>query len=192
MLFRACLSCVFVLPLAACMTSPEAQFWDRLTLLCGQAFEGEIVSDDAADDDWRAERVVMHVRDCSALEIRIPLSVGDDRSRTWVLTRDNEELELHHVHLHDDASEDTVSGYGGMASNSGSGSRQNFPADAATKALFDREAIPVSKDNVWAIEVRASHKLFAYELARPGRFFRVEFETSKPVALPPPHWGVDD
>ena len=29
----------------------------------------------------------MHVRDCSERELRIPFHVGDDRSRTWVVTR---------------------------------------------------------------------------------------------------------
>ncbi len=175
--------------LSSCASGPDDEFWDRLSLLCGKAFEGEIVSTDAADDDWRAQRVVMHVRDCSESEIRIPLAVGGDRSRTWVLSRNAEGLALHHVHLHEDGTEDPVTGYGGAASENSSGSRQNFPADDATKALFDREGIPVSKANTWAIEVRPSHSLFAYELERPERFFRVEFDTSAPVDPPPPHWG---
>ena len=123
---------------SSCASGPDDEFWDRLSLLCGKAFEGEIVSTDAADDDWRAQRVVMHVRDCSEAEIRIPLAVGEDRSRTWVLSRDAGGLALHHVHLHEDGTEDAVTGYGGAASENSSGSRQNFPADDATKALFDR------------------------------------------------------
>ena len=192
MLMRSSLFCLVALSLTACGPVPQSQFWDRVALLCGQAFEGEIVSQDAADDAWRAERVVMHVRDCSASEIRIPLAVGDDRSRTWVLTRAEGTLGLHHVHLHEDGSEDALSGYGGTAVAAGSGSRQDFPADDATKALFDREGIPVSIANVWAVEVRPADSLFAYELARPGRFFRVEFDTSRPVDPPLPHWGTVD
>jgi hypothetical protein len=190
MFLRARLFCLLALPLGGCLQSPETEFWTRLTLLCGQAFEGEIVSQDAVDDAWRAERVVMQVQDCSASAIRIPLAVGDDRSRTWVLTRDKGALGLHHVHLHEDGSEDALSGYGGMAPEAGTASRQNFPADDATKSLFDRQAIPVSKDNVWTIDVSPADSLFAYELVRPGRFFRVEFDTSKPVEPPAPHWGV--
>tara|TARA_R110000868_G_scaffold141962_2_gene358937 strand:+ start:4168 stop:4746 length:579 start_codon:yes stop_codon:yes gene_type:complete len=184
--------CLLALPLGGCLQSPEADFWNSLTLLCGQAFEGEIVSDDAADDAWRAERVVMHMRDCSASEIRIPLAVGDDLSRTWVLTRDKATMGLHHLHLHEDGSEDALTGYGGIATEDGSGTRQTFPADETTKALFDREGIPVSNANVWAIEVDPSESLFTYELARPGRFFRVEFDTSNPVPPPPQHWGAAD
>lgn len=192
MLLRSGLFCLVALSLTSCGQSPKSQFWDSLALLCGQAFEGEIVSQDADDDAWRAERVVMHVRDCSTSEIRIPLAVGDDRSRTWVFTRDKGTLGLHHIHLHEDGSEDALSGYGGRAPAAGSGSRQDFPADEATKALFDREGIPVSITNVWASEVRPADAIFAYELSRPGRFFRVEFDTSKLVDPPLPHWGVDD
>ena len=67
----------------------------------------------------------------------------------------------------------------------------NFPADDATKALFDAKGIPQSKENTWAIEVRPTHTLFAYEMERPNRFFRVEFDTSKPVATPPAPWGAE-
>ena len=64
------------LSVSACIPSPEAEFWGRVSSLCGEAYEGEIVSEDAADDDWRSQRIVIHVRDCSKSEIRIPLSVG--------------------------------------------------------------------------------------------------------------------
>jgi hypothetical protein len=33
--------------------------------------------------------------------------------------------------------------------------------------------------------------LFAYEMARPNRFFRIEFDTSAPVDAPPAPWGAD-
>jgi hypothetical protein len=42
--------------------------------------------------------------------------------------------------------------------------------------------------NVWAVEVEPG-ALFAYELRRPGRFFRVEFDLKRPIAPPPPPWG---
>jgi hypothetical protein len=184
MLLRSCLGGLAALSVSSCIPSPEAEFWGRVSSLCGEAYEGEIVSEDAADDGWRSERIVMHVRDCSKSEIRIPLSVGEDRSRTWVLTRGKGGLALHHEHRHADGSLDAVTGYGGTAADYSSGSRQNFPADAATQALFDQEGIPESKANIWAVEVRPAHTLFAYELERPGRFFRLEFDTGNPVTPP--------
>ena len=47
MLMRSSLFCLVALSLTACGPVPQSQFWDRLALLCGQAFEGEIVSEDA-------------------------------------------------------------------------------------------------------------------------------------------------
>ena len=52
--------------------------------------------------------------------------------------------------------------YGGFAATPADALRQEFPADQATKDLFDRENIPVSKSNVWAVEIDASSSLFAY------------------------------
>ena len=90
-------------------------------------------------------------------------------------------LSLHHDHRHADGSEDRLSRYGGSAIAPGTATRQSFPADAFSRALFERENIPVSTTNVWAIEVHPGH-LFAYELRRPNRFFRIEFDLSRPVS----------
>lgn len=177
--------------LAACdqQSIARAEFEGRLSQLCGNAYEGTIVSNDRQDDDWRAERIIMHVRDCSDDEIRIPLYVGDDASRTWILRDEDGRLALRHDHRHEDGTPDAITMYGGTtgtsaANETNSGSRQNFPADQATKDMFDREGIPESKQNIWAIEVRPVSNLFAYEMSRPGRYFRIEFDTSMPVELP--------
>ena len=59
---------------AAAASSAPAQdaFMARLNALCGQRFEGRVVTTDAADAGFASERLVMHVRDCSADEVRIP------------------------------------------------------------------------------------------------------------------------
>ena len=181
--------------LAACATTPVAApkdaFFSRLSGLCGKAFEGRIASPPvAADRDFAGKRLVMHVRECSADTIRIPFHVGENRSRTWVVTRGRSGLRLKHDHRHEDGSEDKLTQYGGDASLPGSASRQEFPADAETKALFVRENIPQSLTNVWAMEAEPG-RTFAYELRRPGRFFRVEFDLTRPVAPPPPPWGSE-
>lgn len=160
----------------------------RLSALCGRAFEGRIVSPPvAADADFAGKRLVMHVRECSDEQIRIPFHVGDDRSRTWVVTRTATGLRLKHDHRHEDGTEDRVTQYGGDSSATGS-LRQEFPADAFTKALLVRENNPAGAANVWALELSPA-RTFAYELRRPGRFFRVEFDLTRPVAVPPPPWG---
>lgn len=159
-------------------SAPQAEFWERLQTLCGQSFPGEIVSTDEADADWRKEQIIAGPVECKAGEVRMPLAVGEDASRTWIITRDGDTLELRHKHLLKDGSLDPVTAYGGYGAENSSGSRVNFPADQSTKDIFDREGIPVSKANIWAMEVRPDADLFAYEMARPNRFFRIEFDTS--------------
>jgi hypothetical protein len=183
----------FVLPLAACATMPAAsppdRFFERLSTLCGQAFEGRVASPPVeADATFQGKRLVMHVRDCSKSEIRIPFHVGGDRSRTWVVTRTGSGLRLKHDHRHEDGSEDALTQYGGDTVNAGTAERQEFPADAYSKEMFVRQDRAVSVPNVWAMEAHP-RGLFAYELRRPGRFFRVEFDLARPVAPPPPPWG---
>ena len=169
-------------------TSPQAQFFDRLTSLCGKAFEGRIASPPvAADASFAGKKLVMHVRDCSGDEIRIPFHVGEDRSRTWVITRVPAGLRLKHDHRHQDGSEDRLTQYGGDTVQAGSARRQEFPADSESRSLFTRENIPASTANVWAMEVEPG-MMFAYELRRPGRFFRVDFDLARPVPAPPPPW----
>jgi hypothetical protein len=82
-------------------TTGAKQFWDALSTYCGKTFEGEIISAPAGDD-FRDKRLVMHVLSCSTDKILIPFNVGDDRSRTWVLTYTNGTIELKHDHRHAD------------------------------------------------------------------------------------------
>lgn len=195
MMLKLAVAPAFALVLAACASAPagppDLPFTEGLAAVCGKAFEGRVVSDDPVDDAWRQSRLVVHVRDCEPGLFRLPLSVGEDRSRIWVLSATGEAggWELRHVHRHEDGSLDALTGYGGVSASDPAAARQEFPADEATKALFDAENIPDSKANVWAFEVRSGEQLLAYELKRPGRFFRVEFDLTQPVEIPPPHWA---
>lgn len=184
-----------ILVLAGCATTPAAdpqsRFLDSLRAMCGQAFEGRVASASVeADRDMMSSRLVMHVRSCSDEGVRIPFHVGEDRSRTWVVTRTDTGLRLKHDHRHEDGSEDVLTQYGGDTVSAGTAERQTFPADAFSRELFQRENIPVSMANVWAMEV-VPGRLFAYELRRPNRHFRVEFDLTRPVAPPPPPWGSE-
>jgi hypothetical protein len=172
-------------------TTPQEQFFAQLSALCGKAFEGRIASPEvSADAGFAGKKLIMHVRNCSSDTIRIPFHVGADRSRTWVVTRTAGGLRLKHDHRHEDGSPDTQTQYGGETVGIGIANRQQFPADAYSKELFIRGNIPQSVANVWAIEVWGS-KLFAYELRRSSRFFRVEFDLTRPVATPPAPWGAE-
>lgn len=150
-----------------------------------------MVSVDPADASFAGRKLVMHVRQCSDREIRIAFHVGEDRSRTWVISRPASRLRLKHDHRHEDGSSDVLTMYGGDSRGSRSAERQEFPADSESIALFTAQNRVVSNANVWAMEVADTR--FAYELRRPPgsgeRFFRVEFDLTRPVAPPPPPWG---
>jgi hypothetical protein len=164
---------------AAADAAPAGQFFQALQQLCGKRFAGAIVADQpppAADDPFTGRALEMHVRDCSADEVRIPFAVGEDRSRTWVITRTATGLRLKHDHRHSDGTPDVLTMYGGDTVAPGTAQRQSFPADAETLALFKAQDRTVSLTNVWALELVAG-RYFIYELARPtGRLFRVRFD----------------
>ena len=193
---RPILAPLAALLLASCQTVPPPQpadrFMARLQSLCGQAFEGRLVTTDPADAAFAGKRLVMHVRECAANEVRIPFHVGDDRSRTWIVTRTAGGLRLKHDHRHADGSPDELTMYGGDTVAPGTPELQTFPVDAESIALFRRTGRDVSVTNVWAMEAGA--RAFAYELRRPpipgGRHFRVQFNLDRPVAAPPPPWGA--
>ena len=170
-------------------TAPQDAFFAQLSTLCGQAFAGELVSTDEADADFAGVPMVMHVRACSENEIRIPFFVGEDRSRTWVITRTGDGLRLKHDHRHEDGRKDDITEYGGDTLNEGSQTSQAFPADEFTKTMFIVQDIPASVENTWSVDV--TEDIFAYQMARPSRLFRVEFDLSEPVETPPAPWGAE-
>jgi hypothetical protein len=176
---------VAALALSACATAPEPAspqdaFFANLQALCGKTFAGRVATTDAADADFARSRLLMHVRDCTANEVRIPFWVGENHSRTWVVTRTASGVRLKHDHRHEDGTEDELSQYGGDTVGVGTATRQEFPVDQFSKDLFTRRNATVSNTNVWAMEVQPG-RMFAYELRRPNRHFRVEFDLTQPL-----------
>ena len=167
---------------SGCAAAPQPALWSELQRICGRAFEGRLVEGtEPSDKSIGEQRLVMHVRSCTAEEIRIPFHVGQDRSRTWVLTRTPAGLRLKHDHRHEDGSEDRITQYGGDSAGE-EGLRVDFPADSLTANL-----IPAAAANVWTMDIDPGRR-FTYSLARPNRRFRVDFDLTRPVTPPPPPW----
>ncbi|WP_271079359.1 hypothetical protein [Aurantiacibacter sp. MUD61] len=194
-------SCASTSDVPALPASQEA-FWNALSSHCGSAYEGGLASSDERDADWEGKRMIAHWAECSDTRIAIAFHVEDDaypggwnRSRTWLVTRTEEGLRLKHDHRHEDGSEDVLTQYGGDTLSTGTARVQDFPVDAYSIALFEREGLTASLTNVWRIEVDdadAPGARFTYQLTRrndPTRLFRVEFDASDPVEPPPPAWG---
>lgn len=161
--------------------APVDAFFRNVKALCGKTFEGRVVSTDAADDAFRTARLVMRVSPCSRDEVRIPFSVGEDRSRTWILTHfDDGNVRLKHDHRHADGTPDDVTMYGGDSRGTATVERVEFPVDEESISMFQANGLTASVTNVWAIELHRG-RMFAYELRRANRHFRVEFDLTRPV-----------
>ncbi|SIN84393.1 hypothetical protein SAMN02745824_2006 [Parasphingorhabdus marina DSM 22363] len=181
--------------------SPHDIFFERLSLLCSKTFSGQLVSSDAADEEMRDKKMLMHVAECGPSKIEIPFHValddGDwDRSRTWIITRNDETLTLKHRHLHQDGTPDDITNYGGTSINRGTDQEQAFPVDQESITLFREQGLDQSITNIWSLELSppgTPKAIFAYQLKRTdpeqSRNFRVEFDLSSPLDEPPPAWG---
>lgn len=166
----------------------SAVFWAELQKLCGKAFAGTLVTAPENDTDFKGKELVMHVRSCEKDRVRIPFFVGEDRSRTWVLTRKGDRILLKHDHRHKDGTPDKVTMYGGWTTNGGMATRQMFPADQETVDI-----IPAAATNVWWIDLVAGEN-YTYNLRRMGsdRHFSVRFDLKKEVKAPEAPWGWKD
>jgi hypothetical protein len=176
---RALLTTASFVALAACTTIDQPTshdlFMTNLGTFCGKSLEGRLANGDATDKDFASSRLIMGPVRCEMNEISIPFAVGENRTRTWVITRTSDGVRLKHVHRHADGHEDTVSRYGGDTAAPGTATRQEFPVDQFSKELFLANKLERSVTNTWAVEA-VPGKLFAYELRRANRFFRVEFD----------------
>lgn len=155
-------------------------FFENVAALCGQSFEGATTFTTNEQDPMATARLVMTVESCTDTEIRIPFRVGEDRSRTWILTRSADGLLLKHDHRHEDGTPDEITDYGGWATPDGTPYRQSFPADP-----FTSELIPEASTNVWTLELDRAGNRFIYDLRRHGQpRFQATF-THSPVSGAP-------
>lgn len=164
---------------------PQAEFWANLQSLCGRAYAGTLVDVTPGDTVFPGRELVMHVRQCSDNEVRIPFHVGENHSRTWIVTRLDGALRLKHDHRHEDGTDDELTQYGGDTQDAGTAEEQEFHADAHTVQL-----IPEAATNIWTMEL-VPGAMFAYALRRVGteRRVRVEFDLMQEVDTPPTPWG---
>ncbi|MCG2431727.1 hypothetical protein [Aequorivita xiaoshiensis] len=176
---------LFPLHLFAQEAPASEQFWNNLKSHCGKAYEGEITAGGKEGDGFMGEKLVMHVRSCEKNIIRVPFFVGENRSRTWVLTlQDDNRILLKHDHRHEDGTEEDVTQYGGLSSNTGLPNIQIFPADQHTSNM-----LPLASTNVWWFTLDDTS--MTYNLRRIGsdRVFTVKFDLTTEVETPAAPWG---
>lgn len=175
-------------PLVSIKTHDE--YFTSIKQYCGQAFEGKVTVDNSNSESFANKKLIMHVRKCTDSQLQIPFHVGDDASRTWLITKTGSGLSLKHDHRHKDGSNDISTMYGGHTIDAGWSEVQSFPADQYSKELFAKQGIPQSIGNTWQMYIYPTK--FTYRLVREGREFRVDFDLTKPITPPSAPWGYKD
>jgi len=168
---------VVSLVIMAATPSTEKEFLSNLKKFCGQAFAGQAVFPEGDKNPFNGQALKIYFEKCTDTELRIPFQVGEDKSRTWVLTHDEKGLLLKHDHRHADGTPDEVTMYGGYAKTGGNAVEQSFPADEYTAKL-----IPAASTNEWSLVLSQDKKTLSYILKRDGQLrFHADFDLSKPV-----------
>ncbi|MBA3563984.1 MAG: hypothetical protein H0W33_08245 [Gammaproteobacteria bacterium] len=158
-------------------SAAQEAFFANLHELCGQSFAGATEFPEDPDDPMVGKKLIMSVQSCSEDEIRIPFRVGEDTSRTWLLTLADGRLLFKHDHRHPDGTPDEITMYGGRATADGTPDRQSFPADADTVEL-----IPEAATNVWTLEIDSDSRQFTYYLERHDKpRYKAVFDLSAPA-----------
>lgn len=143
----------------------QTDYFANLTKLCGKTFVGESDYPKDPNHDFAGKKLVAHFKSCNGQEIRIPFTVGEDKSRTWIITKTDKGLLLKHDHRHKDGTPDEITMYGGYAGNyknsEGTGLKQHFLADEHTAKL-----IPDAKSNAWTISYDPAKQELTYYLER--------------------------
>jgi hypothetical protein len=158
--------------------SPQDAFWRNLQSLCESAAEGRLLA--APEGDTQIDpgaRLVVHFRECGEHELRFPLHVDANRSRTWVFIRHAEALELRHDHRYADGREEATTWYGATTLEPGTPFRQEF--------VSERNGVLGG----WRVEIEPGRR-YTYGTIRAGEWrHHLEFDLTRPAALPPPPWG---
>jgi hypothetical protein len=158
--------------------TPQDAFWANLQGLCPGAAPGEVLRIPEGDTqiDPNASLVV-HFWECGENEIRFPLHVNDNRSRTWVFIRHSDSLEIRHDHRHEDGTEEDNTWYGAFTQDEGTATRQEF--------VSERDGMTAG----WRVEVEPGER-YTYGTIRNGEWrHHLEFDLTQDVEEPPMHWG---
>lgn len=181
------LVCTMSIALTACSTTDAQQppsvqtrqdvFFLSLRNYLGNRYPGRVDPDGTPENPFGDEPLEIEFTIASYDEIRIPMRVGDDRSRTWIITRTDSGLELRHDHRDPDGTPHDVTDYGGISTDDGTIHRQHFPANEKTAAM-----IPEAATNVWTLELKPDRRELIYNLTRHGEpRFRAVFDLSRPL-----------
>jgi hypothetical protein len=163
---------------ASASAAPQDAFWATLQALCESAASGKLLQAPEGDTQIDPDApLVVHFWECSDDELRFPLHVAENRSRTWVFIRHDDHLELRHDHRHEDGTEESNTWYGATTLAEGTPLRQEFVTERG------------GMSGGWRVEVEPGQR-FTYGTIRNGEWrHHLEFDLTAPAEIPPPPWG---
>ena len=169
----------------ATLQEAHGAFLANLAAHCGQAFAGEVVA--APDDDpyfVDDPPVILHFRECTPDEVKVPVFVGDDRSRTWIFSRTGGGVDLRHDHRYEDGTPEQSTFYGAFVA---------YPPVADSDPSPERHEFKTEDEassvGGWVVEILPGER-FTYGTRRDGQWgYRFDFDLSDPVPAPPDPWG---
>ncbi|WP_276499595.1 hypothetical protein [Pontibacter litorisediminis] len=158
-------------------SEPQQSFYKSMSGLCGKSFSGTVIYPADGQDPFAGAPLVMYVQACSDSTLRVPFTVGEDKSRTWVISKTAEGLQLKHDHRHEDGTPDEITLYGGTASTAPTALEQRFPADTYTAEL-----LPAAATNEWTLVFSPDGRTFSYILKRDNQLrFQADFDLTRPL-----------
>lgn len=163
----------------------QLAFWENIQEHCGNAYDGILADATPFYQTFDAERISIHVRECTDTLTHISLHIDDDHSRNLLITKQPGTLQLKHDHRNEDGTEEEITQYGGMAPTPGLETRQIFYADEHTADI-----LPLRYDNFWFIDIMDDETLaYGVHWPKEGNSIRMEFDISQPVEAPQAPWG---
>ncbi|MCC5907645.1 MAG: hypothetical protein JJU13_15640 [Balneolaceae bacterium] len=166
-------------------------FFEALSAECGNAYPGDvIVQPETLNMFKEADKMVMHVKECTENTIYIPFhrqneDTGEwNSSRIWIITLHEDGLELRHDHRRPDGSEESETMYGGYSVEDGDENIQLF------------QSLPGTEDaggefRGWRIEYFPGEHFTYGTIWRDEWNLMIEFDLSEPVDVPPVPWGYE-
>ena len=172
------------------LTTAHDRFWENLSQYCGRAFRGSLTLEPEGDEMLEGdEELVVHFRQCDEEELRLPFHIEEDddqwdRSRTWVFMRHDDALELRHDHRHEDGIEEDNTWYGGSTQDEGTAYRQQF--------LYEERTAEDGSPLGWRVEIEPGERYTYGTISGEEWTWRVDFDLTDEVDLPPAPWGHED
>lgn len=170
----------FVLLSTLISTALADSLFDTLHGLNGKSFAGRMTF--PADPTHEMNQpMTITVEVISDNEIRVPFQVGENKSRTWILTRSQDGIQLKHDHRHQDGTPDALTNYGGLAKKVELSTLLIFPADAETI-----EMLPEAASNVWSLRLSPDNTQLHYYLERHSKpRFEATFDLTEKTRITP-------